>query len=102
MTLTKDETLFIEFLNSFPQFYKKAHEIAENTKGISILPMDGGKNEFKMYALDDICHSCEIFRDGKSMAQKEYYCHEQPIYRVKSEKPIPYILSRSLFLHRDT
>ena len=64
MTLTKEETLFIDFLNSFPQFYKKAHEIAENTKGISILPMGDGKNEFKMYALDDICHSCEIFKEG--------------------------------------
>ena len=52
MTFTKDETLFINFLKSFPQFYKKAHEIAENTKGISILPMDDGKNEFKMYALE--------------------------------------------------
>ncbi|WP_458457026.1 hypothetical protein [Methanobrevibacter sp.] len=64
MTLTKEETLFVEFLNSFPQFYKKAHEIAENSKGISILPMDNGKNEFKMFALDDICHSCKIFREG--------------------------------------
>lgn len=64
MTLTTDETLFIEFLQSFPQFYKKAHEIAENTKGISILPMENGENDFKMYALDDICHSCDIFRDG--------------------------------------
>ena len=43
MSLTKEETLFIEFLNSFPQFYKKAHVIAENSKGVSILPMDGEK-----------------------------------------------------------
>ena len=64
MTLTTDETLFVEFLESFPQFYKKAHEIAENTKGISILPMENGENDFKMYALDDICHSCNIFREG--------------------------------------
>ena len=64
MTLTKEETLFIEFIHSFPQFYKKAHEIAENSKGVSILPMENGENEFKMYALDDICHSCDIFRDG--------------------------------------
>jgi len=64
MTLTDDETLFVEFLQSFSQFYKKAHEIAENTKGISILPMGNGENDFKMYALDDICHSCNIFRDG--------------------------------------
>ena len=64
MALTDDETLFVEFLQSFPKFYKKAHEIAENTKGISILPMENGENDFKMYALDDICHSCTIFRDG--------------------------------------
>lgn len=64
MTLTTEETLFVEFLQSFPQFYKKAHEIAENTKGISILPMENGENDFKMYALDDICHSCDIFREG--------------------------------------
>lgn len=64
MTLTAEETLFVDFLNSFSKFYRKAHEIAENSKGISILPMVDGENEFKMYALDDICHSCEIFRDG--------------------------------------
>ena len=64
MTLTAEETLFVDFLKSFPKFYRKAHEIAENSKGISILPMGDGENEFKMYALDDICHSCEIFRDG--------------------------------------
>lgn len=61
--MTAEEELFIEFLNSFPQFYKKAHEIAENSKGISILPIGEGKNEFKMYALDEICHSCSIFRE---------------------------------------
>lgn len=64
MTLTKEETQFIQFLKSFPQFYKKAYEIAENKNGVSILPMEDGKNEFKMYALDDICHSCQIFREG--------------------------------------
>ena len=63
MTLTTDETLFIEFLQSFPQFYKKAHEIAENSKGVSILPMEED-NDFKMYALDDICNSCKIFNEG--------------------------------------
>lgn len=64
MTLTADETKFVEFLKSFPQFYLKAHEIAENSKGISILPMEDGQNDFKMYALDDICHSSKIFREG--------------------------------------
>ncbi|MBQ2665590.1 hypothetical protein [Methanobrevibacter sp.] len=67
MSLTAEETQFVKFLESFPQFYKKAYEIAENAKGISILPMEGGKNEFKMYALDDICHSCNIFKDGNLM-----------------------------------
>ena len=64
MSLTKEETQFIDFLKSFPQFYMKAHQIAENSKGVSILPMGNGKNEFKMYALDEICHSCKIFREG--------------------------------------
>ena len=63
MTLTKEEQLFVDFLKSFPEYYKKAHVIAENSKGVSILPMDGGKNEFKMYSLDEICQSCEIFRE---------------------------------------
>ena len=62
MDLTKEETLFVDFLNSFPQFYKEAHVIAENSKGVSILPMGDGKNEFKMFSLDEICHSCSIFR----------------------------------------
>ena len=29
MTLTAEETQFVEFLQSFPQFYKEAHKIAE-------------------------------------------------------------------------
>lgn len=61
---TKEERLFIDFLESFPQFYKKAHVIAENKDGISILPTGKGKNEFKMYSLDDICRSCSIFKQG--------------------------------------
>ena len=67
MNLTKEETLFVDFLNSYPQFYKKAYEIAENSKGISILPIGDGKNEFKMYSLDDICHSCQTFSEGGLM-----------------------------------
>ena len=63
-TLTTEETQFITFLESFPQFYKKAHVIAENKEGISILPTGKGRNEFKMYSLDDICHSCSIFKKG--------------------------------------
>lgn len=64
MTLTSDEAKFVEFLKSFSQFYWPSHKIAENSKGISILPHDGDKNEFKMYALDEICHSCSIFKEG--------------------------------------
>ena len=63
MSFTKEETLFVEFLESFPQFYKKAHVIAENSKGVSILPMNDGENDFKMYSLDEICKSCSIFRE---------------------------------------
>ena len=65
MEYTKEESLFIDFLKSFPQFYKKSYEIAENKDGISILSHKNGKNEFEMYSLDDICHSCSIFKsDG--------------------------------------
>ena len=64
MTLTAEETQFVEFLHYYNQFYKEAYKIAENSKGVSILPVGDGKNEFKMYALDDICHSCKIFREG--------------------------------------
>ncbi len=64
MTLTSDETKFVEFLESFNEFYWPSHKIAENSKGVSILPHDGEKNEFRMYALDEICHSCSIFREG--------------------------------------
>lgn len=64
MALTSDETKFVEFLKSFNEFYWPSHKIAENSKGVSILPHDGEKNEFRMYALDEICHSCSIFREG--------------------------------------
>ena len=64
MTLTSDEAKFVEFLKSFSHFYWPAHKIAENSKGVSILPMGEGENEFKMYALDEICHSCSIFKEG--------------------------------------
>lgn len=60
---TSDETKFIEFLNYFNNFYWPSHKIAENSKGVSILPHEDGKNEFKMYALDEICHSCSIFKE---------------------------------------
>ncbi len=61
--MTAEEDLFIEFLNSYSEHYKKAHEIAENSKGVSILPTENGKNEFRMFALDEICHSCRIFKE---------------------------------------
>ncbi len=64
MTLTSDETKFVEFLESFNEFYWPSYKIAENSKGVSILPHDGDKNEFRMYALDEICHSSRIFREG--------------------------------------
>ena len=64
MTLTAEESQFIEFLKYYKKYYKKAHEIAENTQGISILQMGNGENDFKMYSLDEICHSCKIFTEG--------------------------------------
>ena len=64
MCYTKEETKFIEFLEYYRQFYKKAHMIAENKHGETILPKGKGRNEFEMYALDDICHSCETFSEN--------------------------------------
>ena len=65
MCYTKEETQFIKFLENYPQFYKKAHVIAENKSGKTILPTGKGRNEFQMYALDDICQSCNsFFEDG--------------------------------------
>lgn len=61
--LTSDETKFTEFLKSFNQFYWPSYKIAENAKGVSILP-ESEANEFRMYALDEICHSCSIFKEG--------------------------------------
>ena len=62
--LTEDETKFVEFLKYFDEFYWPSHKIAENSKGETILPIGEGKNEFRMYALDEICHSCKIFKEG--------------------------------------
>ena len=59
--LNSEELKFVEFLESFSQFYWPSYRIAENSKGISILAME---DEFKMYALDEICHSCSIFKEG--------------------------------------
>ena len=63
MEYTKEENLFIQFLKSYPQFYQESHRIAENKKGDSILPTSKGRNRFKMYSLDDICHSCSTFEE---------------------------------------
>lgn len=63
--LNADEEQFVQFLEYFSNFYNEAYKIAENNKGKSILPTDHtDRNKFKMYSLDDICHSCSIFKDG--------------------------------------
>lgn len=61
--LNSEESKFVKFLESFHQFYWPSHKIAENSNGESILP-ENETNEFKMYALDEICHSCSIFHEG--------------------------------------
>lgn len=61
---SQDEAKFIEFLKSYKRFYWPAYKIAENSKGHTILPIGEGKNRFRMYALDEICHSCSIFKEG--------------------------------------
>ena len=43
-----DESKFIEFLKHYNEFYWPSHKIAESSNGVSILPMDEGKNEFRM------------------------------------------------------
>lgn len=60
---TEEEQSFIDFLGSYSRFYLPSREIAENKFGETILP--AGQGDFRMYALDEICHSCKIFREGK-------------------------------------
>lgn len=62
--LNKEENQFVKFLEYYSNFYMESHKIAENKEGISILPHDKGRNQFKMYSLDEICHSCTIFNEG--------------------------------------
>lgn len=65
MVYTKEECQFIKFLKSYPHCYKKAHVIANNKYGKTILPIGKCRNEFEMYALDNICESCTSFyEDG--------------------------------------
>lgn len=65
MTYTEEERQFIKFLEYYSHCYKKAHVIANNKYGKTILPTGKGRNEFEMYALDDICRSCDSFyEDG--------------------------------------
>ena len=65
MPYTEEEYQFIKFLEFYSHCYKKAHIIANNKYGKTILPIGKGRNEFKMYALDDICRSCNSFyEDG--------------------------------------
>ena len=64
ISYTKEETQFIKFLEHYSNFYMESHRIAENKKGETILPTGKGKNQFKMYSLDEICKSCSIFKEG--------------------------------------
>lgn len=64
MCYSEEETQFIKFLESYPQFYKKVHVIAENKTGKTILPTGRGRNEFEMYDLDGICKSCNSFYEN--------------------------------------
>ena len=64
MCYNEEETQFIRFLESYPQCYKKIHVIAENKTGKTILPTGKGRNEFEVYALDEICNSCKSFYEN--------------------------------------
>lgn len=57
---------FIKFLEYYNEsYYLPSHVIAENIFGETILPTDRGRNQFKMYSLDEICKSCDCFREGR-------------------------------------
>lgn len=71
MEYTEEECQFIKFLQAFPHCYKKVHVIAEDKTKKTILPTGDGRNDFKMYALDDICDSCNSFyEDGVGFTPK--------------------------------
>lgn len=59
-----EECQFLCFLKYFNEYYREVYKIAKNIDGETILPTDRGRNQFKMYALDDICDSCECFKDA--------------------------------------
>lgn len=62
---TVEEQQFIDFLEYYEDnYYLPSHVIAENEFGETILPTDKGRNQFEMYSLDEICKSCECFREG--------------------------------------
>lgn len=87
MKYTEEECQFIKFLKSYPHCYKKVHSIAENKKQETILPVGKGRNEFKMYALDDICASCTSFyEDGILFTPKTtdaiWYGKENDIFYI--------------------
>ena len=65
ISYNEEEIQFIKFLQYYSQFYKESHRIAENKEGNTILPTTKGRNQFKMFSLDEICHSCSIFKEGK-------------------------------------
>lgn len=59
----KEINQFIEFLNNYPRYYKPAYIISQNKDGEPLLPTGKNRNRFKMYALDEICKSCNIFEE---------------------------------------
>ncbi|SDA45092.1 hypothetical protein [Methanobrevibacter millerae] len=59
---TDEEKLFINFLNYYSNYHMAAYRIAENNNHETILPTDRGRNRFEMYALDEICKSCQCFK----------------------------------------
>lgn len=59
---SNEEKKFLCFLKYYHEHYMEVYKIAKNNDGNTILPTDRGRNQFKMYALDDICDSCECFK----------------------------------------
>lgn len=55
LNLTEEEEQFVKFIESFSDYYKPAYIVSDN-----ILNTKKGRNQFKLYSLDDICQSFDM------------------------------------------
>lgn len=61
MNFIEQQELFCEFLESYHPYFKRAHIIAENNDDESILNARSVGNNYKFYALDNICQTRSLF-----------------------------------------